>query len=219
MSAVDEKMSTSEQVCDQLEQLIAAGGFEDGERLDENRLAQKFNTSRTPVRKAFRLLSARGHVEIRRNRGAFVRLPKFSEVVEMFEVMSEMEAWCARLAALRATRAQLILMEDHLVRCETAFRAADVATYYTENAAFHALIYEASGNAFLAQETRKLQERLASYRRIQLGHDGRMVKSMTEHRAILDALIDHDPDRASKLIRRHVQVQSEFYEAFRQARS
>ena len=79
MSAVDEKMSTSEQVCDQLEQLIAAGGFEDGERLDENRLAQKFNTSRTPVREAFRLLSARGHVEIE----LFIRDPDiFLEITQ-----------------------------------------------------------------------------------------------------------------------------------------
>jgi len=97
----------SDALYERIETLIAEGVFKDGERLDEVRLAGDFGVSRTPLREALRLLSSTGLVELIPNRGAFVRQPSFTRLVEMFEVMAEVEAWCARLAAGRITKAQV----------------------------------------------------------------------------------------------------------------
>ncbi|TMV85132.1 GntR family transcriptional regulator, partial [Thioclava sp. BHET1] len=107
MTKTAQNISISELVCDGLEQKIVSGDFHDGERLDEARLAATFEVSRTPLREAFRMLAALGLVEILPHRGAFVRQPSFSRLVDMFDVMAEMEAWCASLASERITHAQM----------------------------------------------------------------------------------------------------------------
>ena len=74
-----------------------------GERLDESRLAERFGSSRTPVREALRQLAAEGYVRIRTHRGAVVSGLTMAELIDMFEMMAIYEGICARLAAKHAT--------------------------------------------------------------------------------------------------------------------
>ena len=78
---------TADRIREALEQAILTGEFDDGARLDEVRLCTRFGVSRTPVREALHQLTASGLLEMKPRRGAFVRMPGFVEVVEMFEVM------------------------------------------------------------------------------------------------------------------------------------
>ncbi|MFN3824197.1 MAG: GntR family transcriptional regulator [Pseudorhodobacter sp.] len=192
-----------------LEQMVLTGEFADGERLDENRLAERFNISRTPLREAFQRLAASGLVELIPRRGAFVRHPAFTEMVEMFEVMAELEALCGRLAARRVTEAVLAAIRQTVIDCETAAQAMDYDGYYRENERFHHLIYEASGNGYLAGEAARLHRRLQPFRRMQLRLRGRLHQSLDEHRRILAALEQGDSAAAEEVLRGHVAVQGE----------
>ncbi|QND45706.1 GntR family transcriptional regulator (plasmid) [Rhizobium lusitanum] len=212
---IHNKPSAADALYERIETLIAEGVFKDGERLDEVRLAGDFGVSRTPLREALRLLSSTGLVELIPNRGAFVRQPSFTRLVEMFEVMAEVEAWCARLAASRITKAQVLLLRQTASACEAALQVQDYHRYYAENAAFHNMIYEASGNGFLAEEARNLQRRLKPFRRAQLSFGDRLSQSMSEHREILVALEAGDVARAETVMRDHIQVQSSTYEEYR----
>ncbi|NBR89993.1 MAG: GntR family transcriptional regulator, partial [Rhodobacteraceae bacterium] len=58
-----------------LEEMIVTGEFSDRERLDEIRLADSFDVSRTPLREAFQQLAASGLLVLEARRGAFVRQP------------------------------------------------------------------------------------------------------------------------------------------------
>lgn len=197
----------ADHVREALEQMIITGEFADGERLDEIRLAERFNVSRTPLREAFQVLAASGLVELLPRRGAFVRHPAFHEMIEMFEVMAEMEAFCGRLAARRVTPEVLAEIRETVIACEAAVEAGDTDGYYRENGRFHHLIYTASGNEFLAGEAQRLHRRLQPFRRMQLRVRGRMGQSLTEHRQILDALEAGDSDAAETILRDHVAVQ------------
>lgn len=199
--------SRSDQVREQLEQLIIEGAFAHGERLDEIRLSHRFNVSRTPLREAFQALSASGLLDLLPRRGAFVRHPAFEEVIEMFEVMAEMEAFCGRLASRRMTPDLIEKLSQTVAGCEEAAATDDGSAYYRANEIFHFLIYEASGNTFLAQEAGKLHRRLKPYRRMQLKVRGRMGQSLAEHRQILDALTGGDAAMAARTLRDHVAIQ------------
>ena len=137
---------TADHIREDIEQGILTGEFADGVRLDEVRLCDRFGVSRTPVREALNQLAASGLIEIRPRRGAFVRVPGFVEVVEMFEVMGELEALCGRLAAKRISDAQLTQFRTACQACEAAEAAGNANGYYRENELFHQLLYEASGN-------------------------------------------------------------------------
>lgn len=193
----------------ELEELILDGTFASGERLDEVTLASRFGLSRTPIREALQKLSLTGLVEQQPRRGVFVRQPGPVELVEMFEVMAELEASCARLAASRISEAALVELSEANDQCKSAVEANDPDLYYEENEHFHRIIYHQAGNNFLEQECLRLQRRLKPFRRIQLRLRGRMRQSMAEHEKIVDALAKGDASSAADTLRIHVAVQGE----------
>ncbi|TNF64996.1 MAG: GntR family transcriptional regulator [Rhodobacteraceae bacterium] len=196
-------------IADELERMILDGTFADGERLDEVQLAARFSVSRTPIREALQRLAQSRLVEQVPRRGVFVHQPGPVELIEMFEVMAELEAVCARLAASRITDAALADLHATNARCTASVEAQDADTYFRENERFHAIIYRQSGNAFLEQECLRLHRRLQPFRRMQLRLRGRLRQSMTEHEAIVAALQSGDGPRAAEVIRGHVAVQGE----------
>ncbi|TCP44335.1 GntR family transcriptional regulator [Rhodovulum marinum] len=199
----------SDRIADSLESLIFDGTFSDGERLDEVQLAKRFSVSRTPIREALQRLAMSGLVEQIPRRGVFVRQPGLVELVEMFEVMAELEAVCARLAAVRITDDALDDLRATNQRCQQAVAAQDADGYYRENERFHAILYRQSGNGFLEQECLRLHRRLQPFRRLQLRLRGRLKQSMAEHEAVVAALEAGDGDTAAATIRQHVAVQGE----------
>lgn len=193
----------------ELENRILNGTYSNGERLDEVRLAQQFDVSRTPLREALQKLFNSGLIELKPRRGAFVKQPDAIALIEMFEVMAEQEAICGKLAARRITETALVQLEEANNRCEIALQNRDADAYYAENERFHHIIYKQSGNSFLEQETLRLHNRLRPFRRTQLRARGRLEQSMEEHRAIVAALRDGDPDKAQRALHDHVAVQGE----------
>jgi len=204
-------MSTriADTIRERIEQMIVTAEFADGERLDEVKLAEQFGVSRTPLREAFQSLAASGLVTLEARRGAFIRHPDFVELVEMFEVMAELEAMCGFRAARHVTDSQMVAIGKTIEACEAAISAGDFDEYYRENETFHHLLYEASGNRFLAGEAARLHKRLKPYRRLQLRANGRMPQSMREHRAIYSALERNDSKAAAAALRVHVAIQGE----------
>ena len=199
----------ADSVRERIEQMIVTGEFADGERLDEVKLAEQFGVSRTPLREAFQSLAASGLLTLEARRGAFIRHPDFVELVEMFEVMAEIEAMCGFRAARRVTQEQMVAIGLTIDACEAAIKVGDFDEYYRENEKFHHLLYEASGNRFLAREAARLHKRLKPYRRLQLRTSGRMPQSMREHRAVYAALQRADPKATAVALRLHVAIQGE----------
>lgn len=199
----------SDLIADELEGLILQGTFTDGARLDEVQLAERFSVSRTPVREALQRLALSGLVEQIPRRGVFVRQPGPVELLEMFEVMAELEAVAARLAATRITDAALKDLHAANVCCDAAVTDGNADAYYLENARFHAILYRQSGNRFLEQECLRLSRRLQPFRRMQLRLRGRLTQSLVEHKAIVVALEKGDGEQAAGAIRSHVAVQGE----------
>jgi DNA-binding GntR family transcriptional regulator len=192
-----------------LEDAIVTGKLAPGTRLDEVSLAKEFGLSRTPIREALFQLEAIGLVEIRPRRGATVSAPDLQRLIEMFETMAELEASCARLASRRITRNdEAALLAAHRACIATA-TAEDHDAYYAENAAFHAAIYHASHNSFLAEQSLALHRRLTSFRRVQLRARNRIAQSLQEHEDIVQAILAGDGDQAARRIRDHIVIQSE----------
>lgn len=196
-------------IADEIENLIFAGQYSDGDRLDEIKLADRFGVSRTPIREALQKLVVSGLVAQIPRRGVFVRQPGPIELLEMFEVMAGLEAMCGRLAAQRISDKALAALNDANHRCSNAIKNGDSDAYYLENERFHKIIYAQSGNAFLEQEACKLHDRLRPYRRVQLRLRGRMDQSMREHEEIVKALENAETTKAGSALLKHVAVQGE----------
>lgn len=199
----------ADQIADTLAERVFAGEFQDGDRLDELKLAEQFHVSRTPIREALQVLVNSGMAEQIPRRGVFIRQPGPVELMEMFETMAEIEAVCGRLAATRMSDDNLDALTAANERCQRAIDASDHDLYYSENETFHQIIYNSSANSYLEKQALQLQYRLRAYRRIQLRFRGRLKQSMDEHSAILRFLRDGDGENTAKVLREHVAVQGE----------
>jgi DNA-binding GntR family transcriptional regulator len=201
--------SRSETLRDAIEEMIAVGKLGPGQHLDETELATMFGVSRTPIRETLIQLSSMGLVVIRPRRGAVVAELGPQQLVEMFEMMSELEAVCARLAARRMTKPEQQALLDAHARCKDARDAGDTDEYYSLNETFHQAIYAGSHNHFLIQQTHSLYRRLRPYRRLQLRVRDRVGASYSEHDAVVAAIVAGDSDRAAQLMREHVMIQGQ----------
>jgi DNA-binding GntR family transcriptional regulator len=192
-----------------LEEMIAVGELSPGDALDETVLATRFGVSRTPIREALIQLTSAGLVEMRPRRGALVAQIGPHRLVEMFEVMAELEAMCARLAARRMTpQEQQALVAAHQA-CVASRNAGDTDAYYYLNETWHRVVYTGSHNAFLAEEAVKLHRRLGPYRRLQLRVRDRIASSYDEHAGIVEALLAGDAELGAERARAHVVVQGQ----------
>lgn len=211
---MSDQSKTALRICSIIEQRIASGAYRDGEKLSEVALAEQLEVSRTPLREAFQMLESIGLVELIPRRGAFVRRPTVTRLVEMFEVMAELEAWCVRLATKRITPAQWLYLRQAALDCDAALSAGEPGRYFEANNRLHGTIYEASGNQVLTEETQRMHRRLHPFRRQQLDVTGRLADSMQEHSDILAAMERGDAEGAADLMRGHINSLSSTYDRY-----
>ena len=133
------------------------------------------------MREALRQLTSAGLVEMRPRRGVIVSFPTESTLAEMFEVMGELEASCARLAAQRMSPAERVNLEFVHRRSFDAVRGNDTESYRTVNFEFHDVVYRGAHNEFLLATTVGIRQRIAPFRRAQFAIPDRLARSHEEH--------------------------------------
>ncbi|WP_451979564.1 GntR family transcriptional regulator [Azospirillum endophyticum] len=188
----------------QLADDILDGRLLPGVRLDEQELAARFNVSRTPVREAFKLLAATGLVQLRPNKGVVVASITPERLAEMFEVMGEIEAACARLAARRMTEAERKALSALHAEAGTLAQAGEREAYDQMNTRFHSSIYAGAHNAFMEETAQAIRQRLRPFRHAQFRVTGRLTLSWLEHDAVVRAILCSDGEAAYHAMRIHV---------------
>jgi DNA-binding GntR family transcriptional regulator len=185
-----------------------------GTRLDEQGLALRYGVSRTPVREALRQLRTSGLIDMEPHKGATVARVTAEKLEEMFGAMAEIEATCARLAAIGMTpieRRRLQALHD---RMSVMAQQADHATYIDANTAFHAAIYGGAHNEIIQDIATGLRRRLLPFRQAQFQMPGRLAQSHAEHDAVLTAILRADASAAHTAMLHHVSLVENAFEAF-----
>jgi DNA-binding GntR family transcriptional regulator len=191
---------------------IVRGRLPPGLPLEEIELARKFGVSRTPVREAIRQLEATGLAEARPRRGAVVAGVTRERLEEMFLVMLELEALCAREAARSMTTDERAALAAVHAQGEALARDGDPDAYARYNLVFHDAIYIGTHNSYLAELTLSVRKRLAPFRRAQFFGAGRIVLSQEEHGRVVDAIRRGVEAEAAEAMRAHIRVVREAYE-------
>jgi len=210
--------TTAEKLAENLAQAIIDGHFAPGTRLDEQQLAQRFAVSRTPVREAIRQLASSGLIEVRPRRGAFVAEISPAQLEILFVAMGELEASCARLAALSMSPPERRRLEAFHEQMGQIARGSDATAFAEANHAFHTMLYAGTHNPVLAEMTAALRRRLLPFRSAQFHLEGRPLRSHDEHAVVVDAILRGDADAAHTAMLRHVTLVEASFEELCAAR-
>ena len=194
----------AEDIYKQLAGDIVTGLFEPGARLDETTLALRFAVSRTPVREALKQLVMSGLVLYRPNRGSIVASMTAQRLDQMFEAIGELEAVCARHAALRMDDTERDELRTLHAAGRAAMQAQDVTTYDRLNVALHLRIISGSHNPVLIETALGLRDRVALFRSTQFRNLERIGESFAEHSVIVDAILARDAVMAQRETHKHL---------------
>jgi DNA-binding GntR family transcriptional regulator len=206
----------SDQVKDRILQWILEGELAPGSRIIETRVARELGVSQAPVREALRDLATLGVVEMKPYRGASVRQPSKTDLVEAMEVRAVLEALAARQAATRISEEDLDQLRSLIEEMHQLAEAGDAHGHALNNTAFHATVVEASGNRTLARTWSMLEPYARTYVTAMVpGTD--LVWLGDRHSAILDALVARDPDAAAEAMRTHAREAEELVLAMDEA--
>jgi DNA-binding GntR family transcriptional regulator len=179
----------------ELRRAIIMGRSRPGERLEVEEIAHRYHTSVTPVRDALQMLNQEGLVTIRPRSGYFITSLTLKQLRDMMELRKILEMAAVERAAQRRTEEQLQQMR----MVHAGYTGDDDESYerYTdENARFHRLLAEASGNLKLAEALGRLLDRLARF--MVQRHAGKSLE--ITHLRIVDALAAHDPEAAGRAL-------------------
>jgi GntR family transcriptional activator of glc operon len=220
------KPQVADVVCERIERLIVDGILKTGQPLpSERRLVEKLGVSRNALREGLKLLRARGIIATEQGRGSFVAslspasdatplMHLFSSqprtLYDLFEVRSLLEGESARLAALRGTQADFVLIERSY---QALLAAHDQPLDATQHAhldhAFHLAICDASHNPVLVQTLRSLTDLLlnsvfACVNNLYHRHPQKQQIDK-QHARLYTAVINRQPEQARKAAVAHIE--------------
>lgn len=179
--------------------------YDDGAdlRLDERTIAAQLGISRTPIREALARLAQDGFVEILPRKGVFVKRKSMNEVLEMIVTWAALESMAARLAAERASVAEIGSLRKFAMQHSSHAARADIEEYSEANIVFHQRILELSGCALLKSTADGLFQHMHAVRRRAMGENDRATRSVVDHMEIVEALEARNADLAGTLVREH----------------
>lgn len=198
-----------------LGQRIVSGGIKQGEVLPpEATMAEEMDVSRTSLREAMKVLSAKGLVEARPKVGTRVRDARFwnqldadvlawrcasMPTADFVQKLSEMREIIEPAAAASAASHRSVAQ---LKRMQTAFDAMEAAldpeAWTTADIDFHEAILAATGNELLVSLFSVIETALSSYFTMSAHTAVNFKYSLPQHRAVLQAIRDKDAEAARK---------------------
>lgn len=213
-----ERQPVAEQVAHKLLSLIQAGSLKPGQQLPpERELAVTLQVSRPSLREALRALSLLGVVRIRQGGGVFVSALDPEALLapihffisldsknlhSLFDARILVESGVARLAATRISKAGIAVLKE-CVKFEE-HELADVERFIASDERFHKTIFDAVDNPFLLKIATSLHL-LGQASRDITGHiPGVVSQSLQDHKRIVAAMIEHDPDKAAAAMESHL---------------
>ncbi|EHN12724.1 transcriptional regulator GntR family protein [Patulibacter medicamentivorans] len=189
-----------------LRDALVAGRLEPGRRLSENELAEWLGVSRTPVREALVRLRDDRLVEIVPQLGTFVSKISIAAVADAQFVREALECAAIRLAATRVTEAELLALQALIAQQDEARAAGDLDRFYLLDDGFHSALCESSGHAIAWTLVQRADGHLNRVRRLSLPVPEYMAEMIDEHRSVVAALAERDPDSAEAVLRHHLRM-------------
>jgi DNA-binding GntR family transcriptional regulator len=174
-----------------------------GERLLEQALAERFGTSRAPIREALYLLDRQGLVERIPRKGAVVKTYTSREIEELYKVRVTLEELalerdCTGSRMVHLSLAALGPIVREMMKCRRK-----IERYHALHFAFHKTIIELSRSSALLRLYTQIEGPLSLFLRLSMKTKDDVSQSIEDHERILAAVGRADAAGASEILRAH----------------
>lgn len=207
LTSISERRTLSEKVFQTLKEDIVSGNLEQGSKITEDELAKQYGISRGPLREAIRRLESIRLLVRVPHAGTRVVTLSAEMMQEVYVIREALEGMSARLAATNMSEEGIAELEALLKRHEKSIKESLGKEYLQDEGDldFHFWIARASGNEWLMQLlSGELYHLLRMCRHRSSQTPERPLRALKEHRQIVEAIANRDPELAEMLMRRHI---------------
>lgn len=190
-------------VHERLRDAIFAGDLTAGSRLSVPALAERLGVSRSPVREAVVRLTQERLAREEPRRGAVVAHVDADELASVYEVREALEGLAARLAVLHGGPALVTELDELFAAHEVAVESNELDEHVKLDMRFHYAIRQGSGNPELTRLLDEIQSRVRLAMLTTTVTSGPAL-ALHDHREILEAIRQGDPDEAERRAREHI---------------
>ncbi len=175
-----------------------------GEKIPQEQLAKELGISRTPLVSALKFLEQEKIVEAKPRRGYYVRLFSKEEMVYIFELREVLEGLAARRAADHITDSQIDELNHFFSQFSSSEDIANFKAYSQEDRRFHTFVMDIGAKEFLKSILQTTNIISFSYQVVSSeGLIRHPKETISEHKAVIEAISDRDPEASEMLMRRH----------------
>ena len=200
LEIIPETISKSEYVYQTLQEQILSGAFPPGMPLFIREISAQLDVSRTPVKEAIGRLTYDGYVELLPNRCAIVARISASEIMELLEVREALEGSAAFYAAQRRTEEDIEEMR-RISNYHRNIPYENKEEMVLWDRKLHMAIAKATNNQQMINMLDKVFEKLV---RIAMPiYPDRLMDSVRQHEAILDAIRQRNAEEARRMMMDH----------------
>lgn len=198
--------TTTNQITSHIKEAIFSGKFSPGSKLREIDLGEWLEVSRTPIREAIRVLESERLVEIKPNKGAYVRQITFKELDEIIEVRTLIEVHCIRRFISLMKNDDIHEMESIMKKMNNLISRKDYSSYFISAIDFHAYPVSKCENNLLYSMFSNIRNSIRFAQSYLLKNMVHRERAHEEHKTILEAIKERDADRCEKLLREHLEA-------------
>lgn len=175
-----------------------------GHQALEQELAEELGVSRTPVREALIRLQRDGLVKVVPRHGMRVLPISPTDIQEIYQILTSLEALAVELAAARKlTARELQSLEQSTKEMEAAHNADDIRAWVQADENFHCRLVELSGNRILTEVVDNFWGRAQRARMTMLAMRKSTEESTLEHARLVDAIRNGDSALARETLEAH----------------
>lgn len=204
LRVMDQSVPVGPQLLRVLRNMIIHNDWAPGARLSEAEVAKAFGVSRQPVREAFIKLAEEGLVEIRPQRGTFVRKISASAVMDARFVREAIEADVIRLVAQEADPAVLKEL-NRLIEAQRKVAENDPRSFVPLDDAFHRTLAEAAGKTYAWGVIESLKSQMDRVRQLST-RSFPMARLISQHESAVGAIAAGDSAAAESAMRKHLRA-------------
>jgi DNA-binding GntR family transcriptional regulator len=203
-SGPHERRKVTDWVYEEIREAIIDLRLAPGEPLREAAISEQLGVSKTPVREALGRLEQEGLVETTSFKGAVVSGYSPRDLEELYELRALLEGAAVRTAADEASDETRLQMQQIVERSRDLRDAGDLTGLASLLGEFDLVVYDQVTNRRVSALIDNLRAHLTRIGNLTEGIPGRVVASVEEHAAIVDAIMRRDPDGAERLMRAHL---------------
>jgi DNA-binding GntR family transcriptional regulator len=194
-------------VAQAIRQALLEGRFKPGEYLSDTALAREMNVSRGPVREALLILVQQGLITHSQNHGFSVLGFTDRDHCEIDEIRLRLETMALSLARGRITGTELATIGTFLEGTATVSRQNPSADWVRAELEFHGMIWDLSGNRWLASCLRYVMVPYFNYETaFRLQPQVTDLRFPEQHQILVDYLKGASLDTADVCMRRHLRM-------------